>query len=74
MMKLTSNTVLINRRQGAADQRRSQMGGGRWKEKEAEAVIDCTACVFVVRRMMMGGCEEWRAGFAPRAAVKALCP
>lgn len=22
----------------------------------------------------MGGCEEWRAGFALRAAVKALCP
>lgn len=52
-------------------------GGGQWKEKEGKAVIDCTACVLVVRRMRRGGrvtCEEWRAGFALRAAVRALCP
>lgn len=52
-------------------------GKGRRKEKEGKAVIDCTACVLVVRRMTRGGRamrEEWRAGFAPRAALTALCP
>lgn len=42
--------MLINGKQGAADR-----GAGRWKGKEGEAVIDCTACVLVARKMMTGG-------------------
>lgn len=55
-----------------------ERGGRWWKEKEGTAVIDCTACVPVLKRMTRGReggvREERRAGFAPRAAVKALCP
>lgn len=61
---------MINGKQGTADQRRSQWGEGK-------TVIDCTACVFLVERVTRGGTakgEGWRAGFALRAAVTALCP
>lgn len=75
MMKPTSNAVLINGKQGAADQRRSWKGeGGRWQGREGEAVIDCTVCVLVVRRGGWAMCEKWRAGFALQAALKVLCP
>lgn len=54
---------------------RGGAGGGRAVKRET-ADIDCTACVLLVRQMMKGEaatCEEWRAGPAPRAAVRALC-
>ncbi len=76
MMKPTSNTA-DKWKAGSGWPEEEWKGGGSWKEEEGEAVIDCTACVLLERRMTRGGkamWEEWRAGFAPRAAVRALCP
>lgn len=66
MMKPTSNTVLINWEQGAADQRRCwrrREKGGGWKEKEGKAIIDCSVCVHNVRRMTRG--ERVEGGVRP---------
>jgi len=44
---------------------------------DGQAVIDCSACVHIVKKMTRGEssmCEQWRAGYAPQAALKALCP
>lgn len=58
-MRPTSNTVLINGKQGAADQRS--------RSEEREGVIDCLANVSIERR-------DGRAEFDPRAVALSLVP
>lgn len=73
MMKPTSNTVPMNGKQREVDQRRSQRGevGGRGGRVRPLLIV---LPVFSLRGEGGDVCEEWRVGFAPRAAVKALCP